>query len=111
MRGAALTRRPICSDRREIGGLGAARIRLNVERDFLAFAQSWRTKTREALQRQPGVLTVQPMGVDLHLFLNPALTSPEKLQAITPFEYQKIQPSLEDVFIALVRRQEMAHAA
>jgi ABC-2 type transport system ATP-binding protein len=67
--------------------------------------------TREALQSQPGVLTVQPMGVDLHLFLNPAVTSPEKLQAITPFEYHKIQPSLEDVFIAMVRRQELAHAA
>ncbi len=59
----------------------------------------------------PGCLTVQPMGVDLHLFLDPAVTSPEKLLAITPFEYQKIQPSLEDVFIALVRRQELAHAA
>jgi ABC-2 type transport system ATP-binding protein len=67
--------------------------------------------TRDALQRQPGVLTVQPMGVDLHLFLNPAVTSPEKLRAIASFEYQKIQPSLEDVFIALVRRQELAHAA
>ncbi|HTM13511.1 MAG TPA: ABC transporter ATP-binding protein [Bryobacteraceae bacterium] len=67
--------------------------------------------TRDALQRQPGVLTVQPMGVDLHLFLNPAVTSPEKLLPITPFEYQKIQPSLEDVFIALVSRQELAHAA
>jgi ABC-2 type transport system ATP-binding protein len=67
--------------------------------------------TREALQRQPGVLTVQPMGMDLHLFLNPAVTSPEKLLAVTPFEFQKIQPSLEDVFIALVRTEEVAHAA
>ena len=67
--------------------------------------------TRNALQRQPGVLTVQPMGADLHLFLNPAVTSPEKLLVIAPFEFQKIQPSLEDVFIALVRRQELAHAA
>ena len=67
--------------------------------------------TREALQNQPGVLTAQPMGTDLHLFLNPGVTSPEKLLSVTPFEYQKIQPSLEDVFIALVRRQEVAHAA
>jgi hypothetical protein len=51
------------------------------------------------------------MGADLHLFLDPAVTSPEKLLVVTPFEYQKIQPSLEDVFIALVRRQELAHAA
>jgi len=60
--------------------------------------------TREALQRQPGVLTVQPMGRELHLFLNPALTSPEKLVSLTPFEYQKIQPSLEDVFIHFTGR-------
>jgi hypothetical protein len=51
------------------------------------------------------------MGIDLHLFLNPSVTSPEKLLAITPFEFQKIPPSLEDVFIALVRRQELARAA
>jgi acetylornithine/N-succinyldiaminopimelate aminotransferase len=48
------------------------------------------------------------MGIDLHLFIEPEVTSPEKLLAITPFEFQKIQPSLEDVFIALVRRQELA---
>jgi ABC-2 type transport system ATP-binding protein len=68
-------------------------------------------RTREALEKQPGVLTVQPMGMEMHLFLEPGITSPEKLLAVTPFEFQKIQPSLEDVFIALVRRQEIAHAA
>jgi ABC-2 type transport system ATP-binding protein len=67
--------------------------------------------TREILEHQPGVLTVQPMGMEMHLFLDPAATSPEKLVALTPFECQKIQPSLEDVFIALVRKQEIAHAA
>jgi drug efflux transport system ATP-binding protein len=68
-------------------------------------------QTLNALQRQPGVLTVQPMGRELHLFLNPVVTSPEKLAQLTPFQYQKIQPSLEDVFIALVRKQEVARAA
>ena len=77
----------------------------------LPLTSSEHRATREALQSQPGVLTVQPMGVDLHLFLDPDVTSPEKLPPITPFEFQKIQPSLEDVFIALVRRQELAHAA
>jgi ABC-2 type transport system ATP-binding protein len=67
--------------------------------------------TRAALENQPGVLTVQPMGMDMHLFLEPHVTSPEKLCTIAPFEYQKIQPSLEDVFIALVRKQEVARAA
>jgi ABC-2 type transport system ATP-binding protein len=68
-------------------------------------------KTREILERQPGVLTVLPMGVDLHLFVEPAITSPEKLASVTPFEYQQIEPSLEDVFIALVREQETTRAA
>jgi len=68
-------------------------------------------KTREILERQPGVLTVLPMGVDLHLFVEPAITSPEKLASVTPFEYQQIEPSLEDVFIALVREQEAPRAA
>ena len=67
--------------------------------------------TREVLEHQPGVLTVQPMGMEMHLFLEPTVTSPEKLTAMTPFEYRQIKPSLEDVFIALVRRQEARRAA
>jgi ABC-2 type transport system ATP-binding protein len=68
-------------------------------------------RTREALEHQPGVLTVQPMGMEMHLFLEPNVTSPEKLALVTPFEFHKIQPSLEDVFIALVRKQEPPRAA
>jgi ABC-2 type transport system ATP-binding protein len=68
-------------------------------------------QTREILEKQPGVLTVQPSGADLHLFLDPKLTSPEKLVGVTPFGYHPIAPSLEDVFIALVVREELAHAA
>jgi hypothetical protein len=45
------------------------------------------------------------------LFVEPAITSPEKLASVTPFEYQQIEPSLEDVFIALVREQETTRAA
>jgi ABC-2 type transport system ATP-binding protein len=66
---------------------------------------------RKVLEAQPGVLTVQPMGGDLHLFLEPAITSPEQLEKVSPFEHHLIQPSLEDVFIALVRKQEVRHAA
>lgn len=68
-------------------------------------------KTREILERQPGVLTAQPTGIDIHLFLDAHQTSPETLQSAIPFEYEKIQPSLEDVFIALMRKQEVALAA
>jgi ABC-2 type transport system ATP-binding protein len=59
-------------------------------------------KTREVLERQPGVLTLQPSGADLHLFLDPNVTSPEKLAELTPFGHHPIAPSLEDVFISLV---------
>ena len=68
-------------------------------------------QTQNVLQRQPGVLTVQPMGRELHLFLDSRAPSLEQLAQLTPFQYRKIQPSLEDVFIALVRKQEVARAA
>ncbi len=67
-------------------------------------------KTVELLEKQPGVLTVQPSGADLHLFVDKNVTSPEKLVEVTPFSYRPIVPSLEDVFIALTRRGN-AHAA
>jgi ABC-2 type transport system ATP-binding protein len=68
-------------------------------------------ETRQILEKQPGVLAAQPTGRDLHLFLDEIVTSPEKLAAITPFTYERIVPSLEDVFIALVEREELASAA
>jgi ABC-2 type transport system ATP-binding protein len=70
-----------------------------------------RRKTIEVLEKQQGVLTVQPAGADLHLFLDEKVTSPEKLAEITPFSYRPILPSLEDVFIALSRKEEAPRAA
>ena len=67
--------------------------------------------TRRLLEKQPGVLTVQPMGADLHLFVDESVTSMPELARLTPMEYERIYPSLEDVFIALVRKQEVALAA
>jgi len=68
-------------------------------------------RTREVLEKQPGVLMLQPSGADLHLFLDSKVTSPEKLLAVIEFGYQRVTPSLEDVFIALERREEAASAA
>ena len=68
-------------------------------------------KTRELLAGQPGVLTVEPAAGDLHLFLDAKVASPDQLLKITPFGYHPISPSLEDVFIALSRREEVADAA
>ncbi len=67
---------------------------------------------RELLSRQPGVLSVEASGPVLHLFLSPAQTSPEQLgraltgAGMTNASFAEITPSLEDVFIALIRKQE-----
>lgn len=64
---------------------------------------------RELLRRQKGVLSVEPSGETLHLFLSPQ-TSVDTLQevlkkeGIEPFVFNPIVPSLEDIFIALVRK-------
>ncbi|HML17475.1 MAG TPA: ABC transporter ATP-binding protein [Bryobacteraceae bacterium] len=70
-----------------------------------------RRRTISALETQPGVLTVQPAGADLHLFLDPHITSPEELGHVTPFGFRPIVPTLEDVFIALSRKEEALRAA
>lgn len=66
--------------------------------------------TRLALEQEKGVLAVQPSGAHLHLFLDESVTTPDRLVEKTPFEYQRISPSLEDVFIALVRKEEQKRA-
>jgi ABC-2 type transport system ATP-binding protein len=80
------------------------------EHVYLITSQNRRV-TMEALEGQPGVLTVQPAGADLHLFLNPGVTTPHKLATISPFGFRPIIPSLEDVFIALSRKEDVARAA
>ena len=65
---------------------------------------------RELLEKQPGVLAVQPTGADLRLYVTERQTSAEKLTAVTPFTWERIAPSLEDVFIAMVRQQEQQDA-
>jgi ABC-2 type transport system ATP-binding protein len=67
---------------------------------------------RELLLKSEGVLSVEPSGATLHLFLSSALTSPEQLRrqleqdGHSPAVFQRIVPSLEDVFIAQVRKAE-----
>jgi ABC-2 type transport system ATP-binding protein len=72
--------------------------------------------TRAKLETQPGVVAVQPAGGELRLIVNASATSAEELEAVTPFTWTRIHPSLEDVFIALVQdedrqKQEAPHAA
>jgi ABC-2 type transport system ATP-binding protein len=72
---------------------------------------------REFLSRQPGVLSVEASGPVLHLFLESPESSPGELEAaieaagLGVARFTGIAPSLEDIFIALIRKQEMAHAA
>lgn len=67
---------------------------------------------REVLERIPGVVSVEPAGAVLHLFLSPAQTSAEQLEhkvssgGAGPAEFKQIVPSLEDAFIALIRKAE-----
>ena len=67
---------------------------------------------REALLASEGVLSVEPSGATLHLFLVPARTSQDTLRSkldkngLGPTTFQRIVPSLEDVFIAQVRKAE-----
>ena len=63
---------------------------------------------REALTGNTAVLSAEPFGVTLHVFLQPG-ASPEILQQERfGSQFRQITPSLEDVFIALVRKDEDA---
>jgi ABC-2 type transport system ATP-binding protein len=90
---------------------------LRTELEDLCFAvvTSDQKAAREWLARQPGVLSVDPSGATLHLFLKPG-TEADPLKAglesrgVHTSEFQQIVPSLEDVFIDLVRRSESTNA-
>jgi len=63
--------------------------------------------SKDVLQKTEGVVSVEPSGATLHLFLDPAKTSVAALQSKLPLaEFRPITPSLEDVFIALVHKGE-----
>jgi ABC-2 type transport system ATP-binding protein len=69
-------------------------------------------KARLALAKASGVVSVEPSGSALHLFLDPQRTSEEDLRNRVPgAEFRRIVPSLEDVFIAQIRKEEAARAA
>ncbi len=68
-------------------------------------------EAKARLERQPGVLGVHHAGIEYHLFVDERVTSVNELLEVTPFTYQRITPSLEDVFIALARKEDLARAA
>lgn len=69
-------------------------------------------QARQLLATHPEVLSIEPAGARLHLFLRSAQTSVSALeqvlhtQGIGGVAFKPILPSLEDVFIAMIRKQE-----
>ena len=72
--------------------------------------------SRELLSRQPGVLSAEPSGSVLHVFVEPAKTSVGALEqavaasGLGPASFRAITPSLEDVFIAEIQKDERSAA-
>ncbi len=64
---------------------------------------------REALRGAEGVLSAEPAGASLHVFVD-RRRSPEDLERLLQgsAKFEQIEPSLEDVFIALIRKEERA---
>ena len=66
---------------------------------------------RKLMAGLPGVLAVEPSGARLHVYVT-AQGSPDAIRSelsargLAPSEFEHITPSLEDVFIDLVRRAE-----
>jgi ABC-2 type transport system ATP-binding protein len=86
-------------------------LREDLDHAYYRITSADHRKTREALQSHPGVLSILPAGEDLRLIVEAHASSAEELTAVTPFSWHRIPPSLEDVFIALVRQEELSRAA
>jgi len=67
-------------------------------------------RARHLLESSDGVLSVEPAGAVLHLFLYPERTSTAALEkslaqaGLGPSHFRQMTPSLEDVFIASIRK-------
>jgi ABC-2 type transport system ATP-binding protein len=67
-----------------------------------------RRAAREVLDRTTGVVSAEPAGETLHVFLAPSLAIEDLAAALPDAAVRRIEPSLEDVFIALIRKAEAA---
>jgi len=71
-----------------------------------------RTRARDLLRSTPGVASVEPFGNSLHLFLDSSATTVEQIShmlhhaGLGPTNIAPVEPSLEDVFILLMRKME-----
>ena len=63
-------------------------------------SRAWRARA----QHVDGVVSVEPAGARLHMFLAPGV-EPERISAAAgPCRMERIAPSLEDVFIGMIRK-------
>lgn len=61
---------------------------------------------RDVIKLQPGVVSAEPAGAALHVFLDPAATSADKLRVVVgAVEFERIEPTLEDVFVLLIGKE------
>jgi ABC-2 type transport system ATP-binding protein len=69
-----------------------------------------RRAARAFLKTIDGVVSAEPFGAHLNVFLSGSITSPEALAAalaargLGPAAFTPVEPSLEDVFILLIRK-------
>jgi hypothetical protein len=76
-----------------------------------------RRAARQALHGKPFILGAEPAGAELHVYIEPSLGSAAEAEralheaGFAGATLRSINPSLEDVFIALIRREERRAAA
>jgi len=92
-------------------------LKLTLEETCYEIETADQRSARAFLQHEPGVLAVEPYGAKLHLYLSPGGSSPEALEKalaaheIPASSFREIVPSLEDVFIGLIRKEGKSNAA
>lgn len=69
-----------------------------------------RAEARRRLRGVPGVLAAEPAGAALHVYLEEGAEA-EAVSAAAGVRLERIEPTLEDAFLALIRRKERSRAA
>jgi ABC-2 type transport system ATP-binding protein len=77
-------------------------LRASVEEPCYEVRAADRRAARAALLETPGVISAEPSGDSLHVFASDAGAI---ARAVAGAQVRRIEPSLEDVFIALIRKE------
>ena len=69
-----------------------------------------RMKAREFLRGQPGIISAEPSGAALHILSeSTGIEAALKSSGLAVTAFDRLEPSLEDIFIALIQQSEAAH--